>query len=433
MRVALIEASDPQRPSQVYMPMGLAYLKSWLERGSRHQVLLTRTISDALAFQPQAVGISAVSPNFPHARALAQSVRRQSGIPIIIGGPHISSSPQTLPTEFTAGVLGEGEVTFSELLDLLENTPSPRSKDLAKIAGLAYHADRQEAASSGQSVCINSPRAMIENIDDVPFPDRSWAEPNVPLWSFSSRGCPFHCTFCSTAHFWSRYRLHSPAYVAQELKQLLLSRRPSLHIFMDDLFAANLERLHQLKAHFAKELPYSVPLSVTVRADLVTEAICQALVDLNVRFCHLGIESASDRVLSYLKAQTTTVEINQRALNILQKYKLSAVGSFIIGAPGEEEEDIAATWKFISDNLETGRLQSFSFGPLVAFPGTKVWEYGCEKGIIDPDNIDWRSLDIDLRAFDLNKYTLFSPLERRRFGEWFDRFHERWSRQFNHH
>lgn len=441
MRVALIEASDPQRPAQVYMPMGLAYLKSWLERGDRHQVLLARTVGEALAFHPHVIGISAVSPNFPYAQELALSIRRQSDLPIILGGPHISSSPKTLPAVFTAGVLGEGEATCSELLDLLESNPYPLTQDLAKIAGLAYHAEsqgsctsmRNESQAAAEHICITSPRAMIGRIDDIPSPDRSWADPNTPLWSFSSRGCPFRCTFCSTASFWSRYRLHSPAYVAKELKELLISRKPNLHIFMDDLFAANLERLRDLKAHFDRELPYSVPLAITVRADLVTEAICQALKDLNVQFCHLGLESASDRVLSYLKAQTTTVEINQRALDLLHKYKLSAVGSFIIGAPGEEDEDIAATWRFISDNLDTGRLQSFSFGPLVAFPGTKVWDYGCEKGIIDPDNIDWRSLDIDLRAFDLNKYTLFSPLERRRFGEWFDRFHERWSRQFKHH
>lgn len=433
MRIALIEASDPERPSQVYMPMGLAYLKSWLERQGQHQVLLARSVRDALAFHPKVIGISAVSPNFPYARELARSIRQQSDIPLILGGPHISSSPHTLPPEFLAGVLGEGEVTCSELLALLETISTPQTSELAKINGIAYHQKETDSSAPVAKVCLTSPRAMIERIDDIPFPDRSWADPNVPLWSFSSRGCPFHCTFCSTARFWSQYRLHSPAYVAKELRQILLSRRPSLHIFMDDLFAANLERLRQLKANFATELPYSVPLSVTVRADLVTEAICQALADLNVHFCHLGIESASDRVLSYLKAQTTTVEINQRALDLLQKYKLAAVGSFIIGAPNEEDEDIAATWKFISSNLETGKLKSFSFGPLVAFPGTKVWEYGCEKGIIDPEHIDWRSLDIDLRAFNLEQYTLFSPLERQRFGYWFNRFHERWSSQFRHH
>ncbi|MBQ7568407.1 B12-binding domain-containing radical SAM protein [bacterium] len=425
MRVALIEARDPQRPAQIYMPMGLAYLKSWLERDNRHQVILARSAAEAVAFSPDAVGISAVSPNFPYAQELAQGLRKQSDIPIILGGPHISSCPHSLPDTFIAGVLGEGEITCAELLECLEANPHPTPDTLASIPGLAYRGGQATAA-----VRLTTPRPLIDAIDELPAPQRSWADPNTPMWSFSSRGCPFRCTFCSTAAFWNKYRLHSPAYVARELKELLTKHQPKLHIFMDDLFAANLERLRELKALFSSSLPYAVPLAVTVRADLVTEQICQVLKELNVQFCHLGLESGSDRVLSYLKAQTTTVEVNQRALDLLHRHRLSAVGSFIIGAPCEDEADIAATWEFIDKNLLAGKLQSFSFGPLVAFPGTKVWDYGCEHGLIDPDRIDWRSLDIDLRAFDLNKYTLFSPLGRARFGHWFEQFHQRWSRQF---
>ena len=420
MRIAFIEAQDPQRPRQLFMPLGLAYLQGWLERCG-HQTKLAKTWQEALDFAPQVLGVSAVSPNFPQAVNLAQIWHQHSDAPIILGGPHITSAPQTLPDEFLAGVRGEGERTCAELLRALETGTA-----LSQVAGLVLH---DPTATNG--VALTPDRPSLTTLDELPFPQRTWSQPGLPVWSFSSRGCPFRCTFCSTANFWQSYRLHSPDYVARELASILEQHRPPMHIFMDDLFAANLERLRELKGRFRERLPYAVPLSATVRADLVSEAICRELKELNVRHCHLGLESGSDKVLSYLKAQTTTAEINQRALDMLHTQGIAAVGSFIIGAPNEEEEDIKATWNFLTTNLQAGKLQSFSFGPLVAFPGTQVWEDACARGLIDPDNVDWRSLDIDLRAFNLEKYTLLSPLPRERFGFWFAKMHRCWHECLN--
>ncbi len=92
----------------------------------------------------------------------------------------------------------------------------------------------------------------------------------------------------------------------------------------------------------------------------------------------------------------------------------------------EEDEDLEKTFEFIERNTKSGKLMSFTFGPLVAFPGTAVWEDARARGLVDEHNIDWRKLDIDLRYFDLEGYTLLSPLPRQRFGYWFDRFHDLW-------
>lgn len=437
MRIALLESADPQRPPQVFMPMGLAYLKGWLERRGQHRVLIARTASEALAWKPQVIGISAVSPNFPYAIALARSLRQQTDVPLLLGGAHISSLPHSLPQEFLAGILGEGEYTLEELVELLDRCPHPSPSQLGDIKGLAYHSTAADLSSNSQSeVLLSPPRPLIADLDELALPQRSWLDDSPglapTLWSFSSRGCPYRCTFCATARFWERYRLHSPQYVVNELKQIVTKYNPPMHIFMDDLFAANHQRVADIAALARKELPRSLPLSCTVRADLVNEKICLALKDLGVSFCHLGLESASDSVLSYLKNKTTTAKINQDALDMLSRHGIKAVGSFIIGAPNEQDEDIAATWQFIDSNLQSGKMQSFSFGPLVAFPGTKVWDDACCQGLIDPQSIDWRLLDIDLRAFDLNRYILLSPLTRERFGYWFQRFYQRWQQQFKH-
>ena len=420
MRIALLEAFDPTRPDRVFMPMGLAYVGAWLERHLPEvEVHVVEDPSRALDLEPDLVGISAVSPNFPDALDLAREIRDHLGVPVILGGPHITALPESLPETCAVGVLGEGEETMQDVVALLQRKGRLDPEDLAGIPGLVHH------AAGGPSVTL--PRPPLKPLDRIPFPKRDWPGiERVPQWSFTSRGCPYRCRFCSTARFWESYRMHSARYVVDELKTLVERFDLDFHILMDDLFAVNLPRLAEIAQLARAELGRPLELTATIRADLVTPPMCHLLREVGVTICHLGLESGSDRVLSYLKKETTTAARNQEALDLLAEHGLLAVGSFIVGSPVEEEEDLRLTWRFVRRNLRAGKLLSFTFGPLVAFPGTAVWEEARARGLVDERKVDWRALDIDLRHFDLARYTLLSPLSRRRFGEWFRRFHDLW-------
>lgn len=420
LRVALLEAWDPSRPHRVFMPMGLAYVGAWLERhGPPCEVQVVQDLEAALALEPDLVGISAVSPSFPQATAMATEIRRHRDVPVVLGGPHITGLPQSLPEIFAAGVLGEGEETFQEVADLLHRTGRLAPADLAGLAGLVHHAP--------DGPVLTRPRPFLKPLDRIPFPKRDWPGIELmPKWSFSSRGCPYRCRFCSTAEFWESYRMHSARYVVDELNMLLDRFDTQFHLFMDDLFAVNLKRLREIADLMKTDLRRPLDLTATIRADLVSEEMCRLLAEVGVAYCHLGLESGSDRVLSYLKKESTTAARNQAALDMLHEHGIRSIGSFILGAPMEEEEDLQATWDFIQRNARSGKLLSFTFGPLVAFPGTAVWEDARARGLVDERTVDWRSLDIDLRYFDLDQYLLLSPLSRSRFGEWFRRFHDLW-------
>lgn len=420
MRVALLEAWDPSRPDRVFMPMGLAYLASWVEHHLPEvEVRLLQTLPEALDWNPDLIGISAVSPNFPEARAMAREIRGNLDVPLVLGGPHITGLPGSLPETFSAGVLGEGEETFRELVELLKRSGRLDPVDLCEVAGVVHH------APDGPRITARRPR--ISPLDRIPFPKRDW--PGIqeqPHWSFTSRGCPYTCRFCSTADFWDSYRMHSARYVVEELNHLIDRFDIRFHVLMDDLFAVNLARLEEISDLMRTDLRRPLQLTAAIRADLVSERMCRLLREVGVRVCQVGLESGSDRVLSYLKRQTTTARRNQEALDLLAEHGIRAVGSFILGAPMEAEEDLEKTWRFLRENLRTGRLFAFTFGPLVAFPGTEVWREARERGLVHEETVDWRALDIDLRHFDLERYTMLSPLRRDRFGEWFQRFRELW-------
>lgn len=425
MNILLLEARDPERPAPPFLAAGLAYLASWLERyGSEpHQVLIATGLDEVGDFSPDLLGISAVSPNFPQAIRLAQTARQRWPVPLVLGGPHITAFPQSLPAPFCAGVIGEGEATFAHIVSEFARQHKLSPESLATIPGLVYH--------TPQGPALTPPRPLIADLDSIPFPLSGFrltdeSSESMPQWSFSSRGCPYRCRFCSTASFWHSYRVHSARYVVEEYAQHVVRSQLPLHIFMDDLFAANLSRLKEISRLLAESGLPRQDMVATIRADLVTEDTAKVLREIGVSYCHLGLESGSDQVLAYLKNQTTTVHDNQRALDILAAHGLQAAGSFIIGAPNEEENDIAATYAFISRNLECGKLASFSFGPLVAFPGTAVWDYATAQGRLNPAQLDWRTLDIDVRSFNLEHYIQLSPLSRDSFAHWFRKMLDLW-------
>lgn len=420
MRIALLEAWDSSRPERVFMPMGLAYLASWIEAHVPEVVVrLFPELAQALDWAPDLVGISAVTPNFPEAEAMARQVRRCLDVPLVLGGPHITGLPESLPDSFSAGVLGEGELTFQEIVSLMKRSGRLAPEDLCGVPGVVYH------TPAGPR--LTGRRPLLSPLDRIPFPKRDWPGlPGQAQWSFTSRGCPYACRFCSTAEFWGSYRMHSARYVVEELNDLIDRFDVSFHVLMDDLFAVNPNRLEEISGLFRRELRRPLQLTAAIRADLVTPRICRLLREVGVGVCQIGLESGSDRVLSYLKRQTTTARRNQEALDLLAEHGIRVVGSFILGAPREEEEDLEQTWRFLCQNLSTGRLFAFTFGPLVAFPGTEVWTEARERGLVHEKWTDWRALDIDLRHFDLDRYIMLGSLSRERFRDWFRRFYDLW-------
>lgn len=421
LRVALLEAFNPARVDRVFMPMGIAYLASFIEREAGVQARVCRTLDEAMAFEPDLVGISSVTPGFPFATTLAETVRAERDIPVVLGGPHITGLPLSLPTPFAAGVLGEGEETFHDIVRAVMRDGRLTGEALADMRGVVFH--------DGTNRRVTGARPAVRPLDRIPFPKRDWSGivPNT-LWSFSSRGCPYRCRFCSTAEFWESYRVHSARYVVDELNHIIDTFDCHFHTLMDDLFAVNQKRLAEIVALARTELKRPLKLTATIRADLVTDAMCALLRDIGVRYVHLGLESASDRVLSYLKKESTTAAVNQAALDVLAHHGIHAIGSFIIGAPNEDDEDIALTYDFIDRNLRDNKLMSFTFGPLVPFPGTAVWAWAKEKGLVHDVGMDWAALDIDLRYFDAARYLLLNEkMTRERFTEWFHRFNALWA------
>ena len=113
-----------------------------------------------------------------------------------------------------------------------------------------------------------------------------------------------------------------------------------------------------------------------------------------MRHVRFGAESGSDRVLAKIKTGSIRVADNQRAIDLLDKHGLGPRAAFMVGIPGETEEDLLKTIGFIKRN--EGKMAVSGFYLMTPFPGTPVWDQALERGLVSED-MDWSRLNL---AFD---------------------------------
>ncbi|MDQ7824361.1 MAG: radical SAM protein [Candidatus Eremiobacteraeota bacterium] len=394
MHILLVAQNiNEQTNQELATPFGLLCLIAYVKKHMGDTVCFT--LVDGLSEIPDdrydMAGISSMSLYYPRALALATRLKKEHGIPVILGGPHATHMHHVLDRVFDVAVIGEGEETFLELVRLLDAKGRYEPHDLALIKGIAY---QEEGA-----FVSTPPRPLIEPLDSLPFPDRShWDLKGRIKWVISSRGCPYGCIFCSIAR--SKYRQTSVDYFVEEVKYLKNTYHSDIIAVQDDLFCASKTRLAAVVEGLEREgLRGRVGFGVSMRADLLDEESVKLLKAMKVLKVFVGAESGSEPILQYYKDGKLSVAEIQHALDLCFEYDIKVEGSFIIGAPGETAEDLMATYRFTFDNYKAGKLGFAAINILTPYPGSKVWEYAASRGLVS-DTMDWTRLDLNLRNFD---------------------------------
>jgi len=390
-----------------HKPLSFGYLKAYLLRNANIPIAMDMVSSKEEALNYDIVAISATSQDYHNAVELARYIKSHApDIIVVLGGHHITYLPGTMTRDFDIGVVGEGEQTFLELVECLHSNGNVVKPELMHdIKGIIFW--------NNESLKLTDQRMLLADMDRIPHPYR---DPQDAPYLFTSRGCPYKCSFCSSTAFWNKTRFFSAEYVVEEIN-LLLEQNSGINqiSIWDDLFIANKPRLDKIiglieQGAFHKQVSFCF----SCRANLITDELCNCLKRLHLTGTSFGAESGSDRILKLMN-KGTTVEQNQKSLDLLQKYGISAGCSFIVGWPTETEADIRKTYDFILKNVSEQKLTGgFSVNILMPIPGTPVWDDAVSAGLIDLKNFDWKRLSIFAAFRDSNIGTLQEWIDCRR-------------------
>lgn len=392
----------------IYPPLGLCSLSAYLKKhlpGTETALVdippatsLNAVAERIMDAAPDLVGITTYTITFSDIMDICSFLKKQNKkIPIVLGGPHITSLPGSLPAQADIGVLGEGEATLLDLCRSISLGNKVESDSLAAINGICYH--------SPNGVVSTPVRSPISSLDSIPFPDISilnmrWYTARRMYFTMkgnfrgfsliTSRGCPFNCRFCQASVQWGRCRYHSAERVVSELERI---REQYPHVnainIIDDLFIGDRNRLREIvRLVLERGLHQGVVFNVNGHATLVDDEVLVLLKSINVVQIAYGFESGSDQVLDFLKKGSVTVEKNRRAAFLTNAAGIGVGGQFMIGSPGETEDDIRHTIEFI----EQTPMSHVHVSATTPMPGTELWEICRTKNLVS-DNMDWHTLD----------------------------------------
>jgi len=353
---------------------------------------------EVVRFKPDVVGFTSDTLVYSKTVKKAKQLKERVNVPFIIGGVHITALPESFDSVFDLGVVGEGEITLVEILKIFRRDGNFSPENLGEVKGLIF-LDGEKLVGTGR-------RELIKNIDELPYPARDlvpmkgyYLKDQLNLFGvrrlatiMTSRGCPYRCVFCGSPVQWGQVRFHSPERVVEEIKMLLSEYAIDGIEFWDDLFITPKMRVEKMAQLIKKEgLEKKITFFGYARANLIDEDICQILSSINVKRLIFGLESGSERILDYLKQYSVTVTDNQKAVELCRKYGITSSSGFITGTPGETVEDLRKTYEF----MKTYPLDNTQIYLLTPYPGTKIWQFAEEKGLVSTE-MDFSKLFVQL-------------------------------------
>jgi len=408
MKILLL---NPGKFSTYQPPLSLGYIASYINKYSdtKHPIqIIDENAGDLIEDElpknePDIIGITATTPQIIDADRIATFIKENyPQIPIILGGVHVSSIPEQTLKEFKnfdIGVVGEGELTFLELVNLYrKNSFAP--KTLKNVNGVVFR--------NNDKTIVTRPRPLIENIDTIPFPARHllkmreyYLNPRSVVRGFikrstqimTSRGCPYNCVFCASHIIHrNRFRTHSPQYVIREIEHLINEYKIEALYFQDDTFSINKQRVEKIcKMMIEKEINRKLIWSVQLRANLISKndiGLLKLMKDAGCVQTEFGFESGNERVLSLLKKNSVTVKQNSDAIKLCKKIGFRVLGNFMIGSPTETIKEINDTKKFIIKHKDM--LDNISIHLTTPYPGTDLWGICKQKNLLK--NLSWCGL-----------------------------------------
>ncbi|MBU1199389.1 MAG: B12-binding domain-containing radical SAM protein [Nanoarchaeota archaeon] len=404
----LFKEEDVSKQSQISItpPLGLAYIAAYLLKNKSYDVSILDAhtegvyemkINDAKnnygifydiirekieEYKPDLVGVSClIVSNRKQAHKVCEIIKSvNKSIITVMGGGYPTTLPEKAMSDHNVNyvILGEGEHSFFELVESIKS-----NKSVDYIDGISYRLN--------DSIKINPKTKYIEDLDSLPFPDRSllpmekYFEVSMPIGAnltsrftsfLTSRGCPANCIFCSSYNIWGKkFRARSAKNILDEIDLLIRKYDIGEIQFIDDNLTFNIKRAEEIFDGIIERkfnLILSAPNGIALYR--LSPKLISKMKKCGFNRVCLGIESGDQYVLDHIIKKPLNLEKIKPLIKIMKEEGLYLFGFFMFGFPGETKEQMYNTIKFAMDSGLDWCGNSIA-NPL---PGTQMYKI-CEE------------------------------------------------------
>ena len=382
--------------------------------------ILDPAIRESGKIIPDVIGVSMnFTTQAPMAKQIIEQLKKLwPDAKVVIGGNYATNNVPILLSHPQVDYVcrGEAEIAFPIFLDQIgENNE-------AELKGFYSKKDIERK----KSLSLNCDYS--QNIDELPFPDwdvidhRAYqsgrakhkrefltADDSKNFSIFTSRGCPYHCTFCASYTVHGRkMRYRSTKNVVDEMKEIYERFGATVFVPQDDLFTVNkkrtMELLKGIKDLNIPNLEMQFPNSLAVNT--LDEEVIDAMMEAGMTIFYLAIESGSPYTQVKIIKKHVNLDRARRLVEYANKRNLYTRCNFIIGFPNEKREHIQETIDYIK-NLSSDWFSIFLATPLV---GTEMFEQFMNQGVLDHSSRDWET-NFQGRNFDTSDLTADQLME----------------------
>lgn len=373
-----------------HFPIGMAYVSSSLKKAGNNVQILNLNLEEGSVkslirdrinkYNIEIVEVGGLVTHYWMVKEVLDSVKEiDPKIYTLVGGGIVTGDPELAMEALQSadfGVFGEGEITNNEVTRAINGEIK-----YSEVNGLIYRARFEDVCADKFACRKNLPREEIKDLDSIPWPDYEGFNlgkmlelaPKRYVTMSTGRSCMFHCTFCFHTSG-QKYRQRSLDGFFDELNYLVDNYRIDNIYITDELFANDKDRLFEFCDRIKN---YDILWSIQLRVNVVTKELLMLLKNSGCIIISLGLESADNRVLKSMK-KGITIEMIERALKCCKDVGIEAHGAFIFGDIAENEETIENTLTWWRNHRE----YNIGLALIQVYPGTFLYQYACEKGII---------------------------------------------------
>lgn len=316
-------------------------------------------------------------------------------IKLVWGGPHVNALPgQTTQHNLVdISVIGQGEITFCELVDSIY-----KKLPIEKINGLSFKTNSGEPK-------FTPPRLMTPKNNFPDFPLHlinvsSYIQNDVTINSrtmgfVASQGCPYKCQFCYESlvynGWWSGL---DSARIISSIKNLIESQKINGIKFYDANFFVNQKRISSFCRSLLSEgielnWAGSAHPNDILRIHRTSPNLFEFIRGTGCTRILVGMESGSDHTLKMIDKQVVLADL-RKIVDILSDHQFIGSFTFIVGFPGETDEEVNQTFNFVNYIQSVNKNHETRLHIYAPYPGTPLYQKSIEYGFVPHNKLeDW--------------------------------------------